>query len=192
MTRMPVQIMCLSAVALALASCAGEPRRAMPLDGRSVERLAAVRVDPAGAMRILNAYRADRGLNPVRLDPVLTAMAQRQADAMVAANTLSHDVGGSFQARVHGAGLDAARAAENLGAGYYSTEEAFAGWRNSTGHDANLRMAEATRFGIALAKDPQTQYRAWWALVIAGEAPKRQDLTAGPVGYFGSNLPAPR
>lgn len=110
------------ALALLVAACASEPRRATPLDQRGVERLAAVRVDPVAATRILNGYRAGRGLSPVRLDPALTAMAQRQADAMAAANALSHDAGGSFQARVHAAGLDAARAAENLGAGYYSTE----------------------------------------------------------------------
>lgn len=192
MMSMPLRNPCLAGMALLVAACAGEPQRSTPLDPRNVERLGAVRVDPAAATRILNAYRASRGLSPVRLDPALTAMAQRQADAMVAANALSHDAAGSFQARVHAAGLDAARAAENLGAGYYSTEEAFTGWRNSAGHDANLRMAEATRFGIALAKDPQTQYRAWWALVIAGDAPKRQELSAGPVGYFGSNAPVPR
>ncbi len=108
------------------------------------------------------------------------AMAQRQADAMARANTLSHDAAGSFASRVHAAGLDAARAAENLGGGYYSTAEAFAGWRASSGHDANLRMKEATRFGIALAKDPQTRYRAWWALVVAGEPEKRVEISAGP------------
>lgn len=179
----------LLAITLLAAGCAGEPRRATPLDPRATERLAAVRLDPAEANRILDAYRASHGLSPVRLDPVLSAMAQRQADAMAAGNALSHDAGGSFASRVHAAGLDAARAAENLGGGYYSTQEAFAGWRASAGHDANLRMKEATRFGIALTKDPQTQYRAWWALVIAGEPEKRIEMSAGPVGYFGSNRP---
>ncbi|AMJ60773.1 CAP domain-containing protein [Bosea sp. PAMC 26642] len=157
------------ALLLLIAGCAGEPRRTTPLAPKAAERLATVRVDPAAAARILNDYRRGRGLSPVTLDPALSAMAQRQADAMVASNTLSHDTGGSFGARVHAAGLDASRAAENLGAGYYSTEEAFAGWKTSSGHDANLRMAEATRFGIALAKDPGTRYGAWWAFVIAGE-----------------------
>lgn len=175
-----------------LAGCAGEPRRTTPLDSRAIERLAAVTLDPAEAGRIFNAYRASHGLGPVRLDPVLTAMAQRQADAMAKANALSHDAAGNFASRVHAAGLDAARAAENLGGGYYSTQEAFAGWRASGGHDANLRMKEATRFGIALAKDPQTQYRAWWALVVAGEPEKRIEMSAGPAGYFGSNRAQPR
>jgi uncharacterized protein YkwD len=182
--------MAMLTVPVLLAGCAGEPRRSGPPDQKAVARLESVRLDPAAASRILNAYRAGRGLGPIRLDPVLTAMAQHQANAMVAANALSHDAGGSFQSRVHAAGLDAAHAAENLGAGYWSTEEAFAGWKASSGHDANLRLGDATRFGIALAKDPQTQYRAWWALVIAGEPEKRvMPGSVGPApasGYFGS------
>jgi uncharacterized protein YkwD len=189
---LPISRLAALALACLCASCAGESRRATPLDQRSVERLAAVRVDPAAASRILNGYRASRGLGPVRLDPALTAMAQRQADAMVAANTLSHDAGGSFQARVSGAGLDTARAAENISAGYYSTQSALDGWRASSDHDANLLLPQATRFGIALAKDAGTTYGAYWALVIAGDPPERQEQTTGPVGYFGSNLPIPR
>ena len=179
-------------VALALASCAGEPRRTRPLDQGSAERLAAVKVDPAAAGRILNAYRSSRGLGAVRLDPALTAMAQTQANAMAAGNALSHEVGGSFTARVHAAGLDSARVAENLGGGSYSTQEVFEGWRQSPGHDANLLMKEATRFGIALAKDPSTTYRTYWALVIAAEPEQRREISAGPVVYFGSNRAMPR
>lgn len=169
------------ALAFCLAGCAGEIRDTRPPSPGAVERLASVRVDPAAATRILNAYRTSKGLSTVTLDPTLTAMAQRQADAMAAANALSHDTGGSFPSRVHAAGLDASRAAENLGAGYHSTEEAFAGWKASSGHDANLRMAEATRFGIALAKNPATRYGAWWAFVIAGEPEKRREMSAGPL-----------
>ena len=99
----------LLAVALLAAGCAGEPRRTTPLDSRAVERLAAVTLDPAEAERIFNAYRASHGLGPVRLDPVLTGMAQRQADAM--ARGCSHTVAGNFASRSHGAGLDAARSA---------------------------------------------------------------------------------
>lgn len=169
------------AIALLAAGCATEPLRTGPINPKSAEKLAAVQVDRAAATRILNNYRASLGLGPMRLDPALTAMAQRQADAMVAGNALSHDVGGNFTARVHAAGLNTGRAAENLGGGYYSTEEAFAGWRQSSGHDANLRMPEATRFGIALAKDPRTQYRAYWALVVAADPQPRRTVDAGPL-----------
>ncbi|RXT52874.1 hypothetical protein B6S44_19205 [Bosea sp. Tri-44] len=168
-------------IALFLAGCAGTQREAAPPSARKQERLAAVKADPAEAMRILNAYRAGKGLGPVRLDSTLTAMAQRQSDAMAAGDNLSHDAAGSFTSRVHGAGLDAARAAENLGAGYYSTQEAFDGWKKSSGHEANLSMPQATRIGLALAKNPQTRYGAWWTLVLAGEPEKRREMSAGPL-----------
>lgn len=168
-------------IALLLAGCAGMQREAAPPSARKQERLATVKADPAEAVRILNAYRAGKGLGPVRLDSTLTAMAQRQSDAMAASDDLSHSAAGSFTSRVHGAGLDAARAAENLGAGYYSTQEAFDGWKKSSGHEANLSMPQATRIGLALAKNPQTRYGAWWTLVLAGEPEKRQEMSAGPL-----------
>jgi uncharacterized protein YkwD len=171
----------LLALALLLAACAGDPRREGPLDPRMVEKVAAVSLDPAQAGRILNAYRASNGLGPVRPDPRLMAMAQRQADAMVKANALSHEAGGNFTARINAAGVDSARAAENLGGGYFSVEEAFDGWRKSPGHDTNLRMKEATRYGIALSKDPRTSYRVWWALVVAADPEPRVTLDAGPI-----------
>lgn len=175
-------LLVLSLAAALLAACAGEPRREGPPDPRTVERLAAVSLDPASAGRMLNTYRARHGLSPVRPDPRLMGMAQRQADAMAAANALSHDAAGSFGTRVEAAGLDSARAVENIGGGYLSTEEAFAGWQQSPSHNANMLMKEATRYGIALAKDPRTNYGAWWALVLAADPEPRREMGAGPIG----------
>jgi uncharacterized protein YkwD len=168
-------------ITLLLAGCAGTPRDAAPPSPRKLERLAAAKADPAEAVRILNAYRAGKGLGPVRLDSTLTTMAQRQSDAMAAGDSLSHDAAGSFTARIGVAGLDTVRAAENLGAGYYSTLEAFDGWKASSGHEANLSMPQATRIGIALAKNPQTRFGAWWTLVLAGEPEKRREMPVGPL-----------
>ncbi len=159
-------------LALALAACGEEALRTGPIDPRILRSVAAVHVDPVAASAMLNAYRATRGLGPVRLDPALTAMAQRQADAMVATNALSHDVAGSFSSRLAGASVDTTEAGENLGGGYYSTQEAMAGWRDSPEHDANLLIAHATRFGIAVAKDARTHYRVYWAMEMAAE-PRR-------------------
>jgi hypothetical protein len=153
--------------AVALASCGEEPLT--PLDARLDRSLAAVRLDPQAVAVSLNAYRASRGLAAVRLDPGLMAMAQRQADAMVAGNVLSHTVAGTFQARLAASGVDTTEAGENLGAGYFSLEEAMAGWRGSPEHDANLLITQATRIGVAIAKSPRTHYGVYWALEIAAE-----------------------
>ena len=156
------------AFALALAGCASAPPES-PLSPHETRALSAVSLNPAAAEAQLNAYRASRGLGPVRLDPQLTAMAQTQADAMAAAGQLSHDVAGSFTQRLGQAHIGMSEAAENVGAGYYSLEEAMSGWRGSAAHDANLRLPNVTRLGIALAKNPATHYGAYWAMELASE-----------------------
>ena len=47
-------------------------------------------------------------------------------------------------------------------------------------------MKEATRYGIALSKDPRTSYRAWWVLVVAAEPEPR--VTMG----YGDRMPQAR
>ncbi len=159
-----------AAAALAmLGACAAVPPESRPAHRLSAGAIAAVRLDPAAAVTALNAYRASKGLKPVRLDPALAAMAERQATAMAAGNVLSHDAAGAFPARLAAGGIDAWKAAENLGGGYMSLAEAMAGWRESSAHNANLLMPEASRFGIAIAKNPDTQYGVWWAMEIAAD-----------------------
>jgi len=164
-------------LALVLAGCGGSPLDMAPIDPHAARDVAAVRLDPAAAAAALNAYRASRGLGPTRLDSGLTAMAQRQADAMVAAKTMSHDVAGGFRSRLAASGVDTTEAGENLGGGYYSLADAMTGWRNSPEHNANLLMANATRLGIAIAKDPRTHYGVYWAMELAAEPRRRPEET---------------
>ena len=143
----------------------------MPPESRthrlSARAIAAVSLDPTAAVASVNAYRARKGLGPVRLDPALTRMAQSQAEAMAAGNALSHDLAGAFPTRLEQSGVDTWKAAENLGGGYMSLAEAIAGWRESPAHDRNLLLPEATRLGIAIAKNPETEYGVYWAMEIA-------------------------
>ena len=155
------------AAVLLLAACSEET--VTPIDSRLARRLGDVHLDPAAAQSAINAYRGSRGLKPLRLDPALTAMAQRQADAMVAGDALSHTVGGPFLTRLAAAGIVSTEAGENLGAGYFSLDEAMAGWRGSAEHDANLRMVGFTRMGVAIAKSPRTHYGVYWALELAAD-----------------------
>jgi uncharacterized protein YkwD len=156
------------AAPLFLAACASEVVEAPPPDRRALE---AARADPVRASAWLNAYRAEAGLAAVRLDAQLTSLAQAQADAMAATDHMSHDVAGAFSTRLAAAGVRAGEAGENICAGYYSTDEAMAAWRASPEHDANLRLAAAARFGIALAKNPRSRWGAFWAMAIASPPP---------------------
>jgi len=154
--------------ALALVGC-GPSIEMKPLSPNATRALANLHVDPAAAAGMLNAYRASHGLAAVRLDNRLTAMAQRQANAMAASHELSHDVAGNFASRVVASGIDTPRAAENIGGGFYSVEEAFRAWRESPAHNENLLMPQATRFGIAIAKDGGSRYGVFWAMEVAAE-----------------------
>jgi len=171
MSRM-ARSFCLAALAV-LAGCSLDRSATGPVDPRVVRNVAAVRLDPAAALADLNGYRLGRSLGALRLDASLTAMAQRQANAMAAGDSISHDIAGSFSSRLLGAGIDTARAGENLGGGYYSSQEAIAAWRASSGHNVNLLQPEATRFGIAIAKDPATKFRVFWAMVVAADPERR-------------------
>jgi uncharacterized protein YkwD len=95
-------------------------------------------------------------------------MAADQARRMAAVDKLTHDPGGrGFIQRLKAANYDAARAVENIGAGYHTLAEAFSGWRDSSSHNRNMLLAGATRFGIATAYAPNSKYKVFWALVLA-------------------------
>ena len=178
------------AALLALSGCASAPEA--PIRAPSHAALAAVRLVPAAATTELNAYRASRGLKPVKLDSALNAIAERQAQAMAASGQVSHDIAGAFPARLAAAKIDSAAAGENLGAGYMSFAEALSGWRASAGHDANLLMAEADRFGVALAKNPRAGFGTFWAMEIAAEPPKAATAAGAPFLPLSGSAEQPR
>ncbi|MDQ0506323.1 CAP domain-containing protein [Xanthobacter agilis] len=125
-------------------------------------------VDAEAAASMISDYRTARGLSPVTIDPVLSQVAQGQANAMARADTLSHEVGGrSFVQRMKASGYDAKQAVENVGAGYHTLAEAFSGWRDSPPHNKNMLTPGVTRMGIATANAPNSKYKVYWALVLA-------------------------
>jgi uncharacterized protein YkwD len=126
---------------------------------------------------MISHYRRERGLSTVKIDPQLTAIAERQAKAMAASGIMDHDVAGSFASRVSGAHLG--MAAENIAAGTKTWAETFRMWQNSPGHNANLLQPQADSVGVAVARNNATQYKTFWAMVIADKSPKRKDRKAG-------------
>ena len=145
-------------------------------------------VDTGEAVRILSDYRRKHGLGPVKLDPKLTRIAADHALKMASANKVAHVLigEGSFARRLRVGGYDASIASENIGAGYDSLAEAFAGWRKSRGHNKNLLTPEVTVIGIARADAPGSKYGTYWSLVLAHPyEPPVGGPSAGPPVIFG-------
>jgi hypothetical protein len=62
----------------------------------------------------------------------------------------------------------AGRAAENIAYGYESFEKTLGQWIDSSGHRKNLLLHNASRVGVASARDASGK-RTYWAMVIAGD-----------------------
>jgi uncharacterized protein YkwD len=135
---------------------------------------------------MVSRYRREHGLSAVKTDPELTAIAERQAKAMAASGIMDHSVAGSFSSRVSGA--HAGMAAENIAAGTKSWPETFRAWQNSPGHNANLLQARADSVGFAVARNEQTMFKTFWAMVIAEKSPKRKDRKAAAEGEHRENV----
>lgn len=131
---------------------------------------------------MISQYRRDHGLPAVKFDARLTAIAERQAHAMASSGVMDHDVAGPFSSRVSGANLDAA--GENIAAGTKTWAETLRVWENSPGHNANLLLASADSLGVAVARNEQTQYKTYWAMVIGHKEGPHKDgphkLRMGP------------
>ena len=157
--------------AAALAGCAGG--RAPPAEQPSFYQSMAqpdVTVDAAAAASMISGYRGNNGLGAVTVDPELMRFASEQAHAMAAHDKMDHDAARPFAERIKSAGLGGSVAVENISAGYHTLAEAFSGWRDSPPHRANMLNRGATRMGIAAVYAPNSKYKVFWALVLAGPA----------------------
>jgi len=115
---------------------------------------------------LISRFRLKNGEVSVVRDATLDRIAAEQARAMAAKDDLSHDVLGPFTRRVAPAG--AGRAAENIAYGYESFEKTLGQWIDSSGHRKNLLLHNASRVGIASARNASGK-RTYWAMVIAGD-----------------------
>jgi Cysteine-rich secretory protein family len=128
--------------------------------------LAAPAMAAESPAELISGFRLKHGEIRVVRDATLDRIAMEQARAMAAKNDLSHDALGPFNRRVAPAG--AGRAAENIAYGYDSFEKTLGQWIDSSGHRRNLLLHNASRVGIASARDASGK-RTYWAMVIAGD-----------------------
>jgi len=127
------------------------------------------RLDAERARDLVNAYRKEKGLRPLKLQPALTEAARAHSRDLAKWDRISHfgSDGSNPWDRVRRAGYSARLAAENVGTGQSTIEEVMKGWQGSPGHNKNLLLPDAEHMGIALVQDPKTEFKTFWTLVIA-------------------------
>lgn len=125
-------------------------------------------LDAQMARDVINAYRKEHGLKPLKLSPELTEAAKAHARDLAKWDRISHygSDGSNPWDRVKRAGYKARLAAENVGTGQIDFNEVMNGWKDSPGHNKNLLLPDADHMGVALVQDPKTEFKAFWTLVI--------------------------
>ena len=121
---------------------------------------------------LVNAYRANNGLQVVSANGALTAAATWMASDMAAKNYIGHvssDGRGPVQ-RMSAFGYPAPSmyTGEDLGAGYPSAGGVLAGWQASPAHNAVLLNPNYNAVGIALVYNASATYKWYWAADFGG------------------------
>jgi uncharacterized protein YkwD len=126
-------------------------------------------LDPEKARDIINQYRRDNKLKPLKLNAELTEAAKGHSRDLSKWDRISHygSDGSNPWDRVKRTGYKARLAAENVGTGQVDFQEVLKGWRASPGHNKNLLLPEASEMGLALVQDPKTEFKSFWTLVLA-------------------------
>jgi uncharacterized protein YkwD len=125
-------------------------------------------LDSEKARELINAYRKERGLKPLKLNVALTEAAKAHSRDLAKWDRISHygSDGSNPWDRVKRSGYNAKLAAENVGTGQASIDEVMKGWKESPGHNKNLLLADAEHMGIALVQDQKTEFKTFWTLVV--------------------------
>ncbi len=126
------------------------------------------RLDPERARDLINAYRKEKGLKPLKLNTALTEAAKNHSRDLAKWDRISHygSDGSNPWDRVKRVGYNAKVTAENVGTGQVTIDEVMKGWQNSPGHNKNLLLTDASDMGIALVQDNKTEFKTFWTLVV--------------------------
>jgi uncharacterized protein YkwD len=99
-------------------------------------------------LAMINRYRQDNGLTMLQFDPKLIQLAKKHSLEMFQQKAMGHR---NFSER-----FDRSRShlcVENVGWNYKTSQKMFEGWRNSPGHDRNMRAEGINKVGIAEVGD---------------------------------------
>ncbi len=119
-------------------------------------------------LALVNAARAEAGLEALILDEALCGAAQVRAAECL--NSFAHDRpdGSAYKMAIIEAGIESAWTGENLARGHASPEQAVESWLKSEGHRANILNERYTRLGVGWEKNTAGRYKGYtWVQLFA-------------------------
>ncbi len=103
--------------------------------------------------RLVNAERAKRGLQTLKLDTHISKVARLKCQNMILKNYFSHTsptYGSPFR-MMESFGVKFSAAGENIAYGQKTPAEVMTSWMNSPGHRANILSSTYTTIGVGVA-----------------------------------------
>lgn len=116
-------------------------------------------------LKLINDYRVQNGLGPLRVSVALTRAADWMGADMAAKNYFNHmdSLGRDPFVRMTAFGYSyAGYRGENIAAGYNDAARTFNLWRNSASHNAAMLNANFNVIGISRAYGASSTYKWYW------------------------------
>lgn len=141
----------------------------------------------AQVVDLVNAHRAQIGLEPLTVSPTLTDVATWKARHMAAYAYLAHDDQGpaprTASDRMAACGYPSATWGENIAMGYASPQAVVEAWLASPGHRANIERADYVATGVAAAGTDQMYWAQSFGSVADGQAPAPTPHAAASLSF---------
>lgn len=121
--------------------------------------------------KLINDYRAQNGLSPLRISFALTRAADWMSADMAARNYFNHtdSQGRDPFMRMTAFGYNyGGYRGENIAAGYSDAARTFNLWRNSPSHNAAMLSAYFNVIGISRAYNQSSSYKWYWTTDFGG------------------------
>jgi uncharacterized protein YkwD len=125
---------------------------------------ASLDADELAFLTLINNYRAQNGLQPLKVSYTLSrASAWKSKDMAINAYFAHDDLSRTWIQRVRDCGYGFnAYIGENIAAGYGTAQAVFDGWKASPGHNANMLGANYTTIGIGKYVQAGSPYGTYW------------------------------
>jgi uncharacterized protein YkwD len=136
---------------------------------------------------LINAHRAQIGLEPLVVSPTLTDVATWKARHMAAYAYMTHDDQGpaprSASDRMVACGYPSATWGENIAMGYATPQAVVDAWLASPGHRANIERADYVATGVAAAGTDQLYWAQSFGSVADAHAPAPTPHAAASLSF---------
>ncbi len=118
-------------------------------------------------LSLVNAYRAEEGIAPLRLSDKMCLAAEKRADELTVSFSHKRPDGTQFHTALSEYGTVFLICTENIAAGYQSAKSVVDGWMNSEGHRENILSPNYNVIGIGHAYKSNDMYCNYWVQAFA-------------------------